>query len=244
MTTIPGFLDTYALHAGKQNFDSKKLRSDEKSEQTKYDITNFFPTSRFCAIKSAIQVYQFKVFLNCSEPQYYDCPKFLLVFGNHGKYDAYLSDKVFWPPVAWGFSCNMAASILRFFFGGAGDWHGDGCGSRTGLLVPLCAFWLFIQWSTIRLAATCTQQQQNVLWFSFIFSSKFNLFCLKCYLVKNKITILCKDKIKGRDFLDLKCIWIIPLSPQSDQHQHAISPYNIAIESNVKVMRIKKLITE
>ena len=50
MTTIPGFLDTYALHAGKQNFDSKKLRSDEKSEQTKYDITNFFPTSRFCAI--------------------------------------------------------------------------------------------------------------------------------------------------------------------------------------------------
>lgn len=99
MTTIPGFSDTYALHAGKQNFDSKKLRSDEKSEQTKYDITNFFPTSRFCAIKSAIQVYQFKVFLNCSEPQYYDCPKFLLVFRNHGKYDAYLSDKVFWPPV-------------------------------------------------------------------------------------------------------------------------------------------------
>ena len=30
MTTIPGFLDTYALHAGKQNFDNKKLRSEEK----------------------------------------------------------------------------------------------------------------------------------------------------------------------------------------------------------------------
>ena len=53
-----------------------------------------------------------------------------------------------------------------------------------------------------------------------------------------------QGKIKGRDFLDLKCIWIIPLSPKSDQYQHAISPYNIAIESNVKVMRVKKLITK
>lgn len=62
----------------------QKVKVWGKSEQTKYDITNFFPTSRFCAIKSAIQVYQFKVFLNCSETQHYDCPKFLLVFGNHG----------------------------------------------------------------------------------------------------------------------------------------------------------------
>ena len=68
----------------KKKLWQQKVKVWGKSEQTKYDITNFFPTSRFYAIKSAIQVYQFKVLLNCSETQHYDCPKFLLVFGNHG----------------------------------------------------------------------------------------------------------------------------------------------------------------
>lgn len=51
--------------------------------------------------------------------------------------------------------------------------------------------------------------------------------------------MLCRDKIKGREFPDFKCILIIPLN-----HQHAISPHNIATESYVKVIRIKKLITK
>ena len=32
-----------------------------------------------------------------------------------------------------------------------------------------------------------------------------------------------------------------PLTPKSDQH--LISPYNISLESNIKVMRIKEMIT-
>ena len=34
---------------------------------------------------------------------------------------------------------------------------------------------------------------------------------------------------------------VTPLTPQSDLH--LISPYNITPESNIKVMRIKKMIT-
>lgn len=63
----------------------------------------------------------------------------------------YLSDKVFWPLVIRGLSLDTTVWILRFFLAGDGDTDSR---SGTGLLVPLCALWLLIQWSTIRLAAT------------------------------------------------------------------------------------------
>lgn len=74
---------------------------------------------------------------------------YLLLLEN--KRETHLSDKVFWLLAVRGLSSDTTVWILRFFLAGDGDTDSS---SRTGLLVPLCALWLLIQWSTMRLAAT------------------------------------------------------------------------------------------